>query len=382
MGLDKTPQHHQQQLLLRAQARSRSPNHEIVRRGSTSSSHSEVTIVKIDAGGKYSAAYSPARGIAPPDEISSPIAHSAAGAGGGASTNHTQSRRARRELRETEEDLSSAAVPSPFDSDHPRRCPKCMKEYKSVAGMRTHYLTHFPPTHRCRIDGCGRMFMTKYRRDRHEKTHSVERPFTCPVAACGATFKRQDSMRGHVRSVHMSLDRAAAATRPLRQRRRDSDPDTYTEFHPADFPELVAYMGKDPPPTPPEALVFGQSILQQRNDTTRVMTLPKIHSFAKKINVQLRRTGGIYYPPVEKASMGNLALATGDRGSGGHPPPISRSLAAHRQSGGDLPTPTPTPSRSLQAHRQSTRDATDAFLLSVASEKRTCGNNLLHPTAG
>lgn len=56
--------------------------------------------------------------------------------------------------------------------------------------------------YKCTVIRCGRIFLTAGHLGRHVKSHSGERPFSCPIGFCTSRFSRKDNMIHHYR-VHL-----------------------------------------------------------------------------------------------------------------------------------------------------------------------------------
>ena len=50
---------------------------------------------------------------------------------------------------------------------------------------------------------CGKGFQFNSFLQRHMKTHTGERSFTCPSLPCQLTFKRNDHLKRHFKKAHM-----------------------------------------------------------------------------------------------------------------------------------------------------------------------------------
>lgn len=212
---------------------------------------------------------------------------------------------------------------SPFDKDHPNRCPKCFKTFCAAGNMRRHYLTHFPPTYECEFKGCRKKFVSQYNRTVHHRTHAHSGPVTCPVVSCGETFKQRRQLTTHMRSAHRSKEHTPAPRKPPQNKSTQSKSTTTTTAHqngrrpdltPLEFPELVAFMKRDgKPPTMTECVDFAEAMLKKRYIDTnlRQPTRAKLRRFAHNINVRLSCSAyhqgrSRVYPPLKDAlEVGN-----------------------------------------------------------------------------
>ncbi|KAI8582661.1 hypothetical protein K450DRAFT_226332 [Umbelopsis ramanniana AG] len=66
-------------------------------------------------------------------------------------------------------------------------------------------------THACQE--CRKRFKRLEHLKRHMRTHTLERPFSCPVPGCGKAFSRSDNLSQHVKTHqrHQYRERTAAA---------------------------------------------------------------------------------------------------------------------------------------------------------------------------
>ena len=68
-----------------------------------------------------------------------------------------------------------------------RTCKVCGVTYVSRNNLQTHLVTHDPANFKyvCKVKGCGKKFAYRNFLVRHQKTHSKEKPFTCPSCKLG-----------------------------------------------------------------------------------------------------------------------------------------------------------------------------------------------------
>ncbi|KUJ18552.1 uncharacterized protein LY89DRAFT_499004 [Mollisia scopiformis] len=86
-------------------------------------------------------------------------------------------------------------------------CPRCPREFKSLARARQHIRT-FRHRHSCTVPGCRWSFEAPKDLERHLPTHDAgsREVLTCPVAGCRSrrpgTFSRHDLLERHMRNFH------------------------------------------------------------------------------------------------------------------------------------------------------------------------------------
>jgi len=54
----------------------------------------------------------------------------------------------------------------------------------------------------CPYEGCEIRSPTPHRLQEHERTHTGERPYECPVANCGWAFAKRSTIKKHVLQIH------------------------------------------------------------------------------------------------------------------------------------------------------------------------------------
>lgn len=92
--------------------------------------------------------------------------------------------------------------------ERPHECTICGKVFRQISGRNMHVkIVHSgdgvlkvsaEPKHKCSV--CDKAFWRPLRLVEHLRLHSGERPFECHV--CGNMFRRQNSMKVHVKNVH------------------------------------------------------------------------------------------------------------------------------------------------------------------------------------
>lgn len=55
-------------------------------------------------------------------------------------------------------------------------------------------------THRCEMEGCGKVFSAHGTLTSHMKIHNGDKPHLCPVVGCGKRFTKASKLKLHLRS--------------------------------------------------------------------------------------------------------------------------------------------------------------------------------------
>ncbi|KAI9283086.1 hypothetical protein BC943DRAFT_281244 [Umbelopsis sp. AD052] len=87
--------------------------------------------------------------------------------------------------------------------ERPYTCPVegCDKSYMKNAQLQVHILTHdesYKTAFRCPFDGCGAAFPHKHRLKNHLKVHEQPHEFVCDWEGCGAAFVKPFQLRNHM----------------------------------------------------------------------------------------------------------------------------------------------------------------------------------------
>ena len=83
---------------------------------------------------------------------------------------------------------------------HSFKCYHCPKKFTSRDTREKHERTHTgEKPFKCRIDGCGKHFSQSNNRIRHERTHR-EKQFSCDL--CIKIYARNELLKTHKRKVH------------------------------------------------------------------------------------------------------------------------------------------------------------------------------------
>ncbi|KAG4077362.1 hypothetical protein HA402_009763 [Bradysia odoriphaga] len=99
------------------------------------------------------------------------------------------------------------------------KCDQCPKDFFKEDQLTRHKLIHVGITKPWKCNFCEKSFKTNYLRVEHERTHTGEKPYACPI--CGKQFGLHSSLRGH-RKVHLRPPKPPA-DRTKRKRKQKSD---------------------------------------------------------------------------------------------------------------------------------------------------------------
>ncbi|XP_037042934.1 zinc finger protein 2 homolog [Bradysia coprophila] len=95
-------------------------------------------------------------------------------------------------------------LPVTVTHSHRFQCDQCPKHFFKEDQLTRHKLLHVGITKPWNCNFCEKSFKTNYTRVEHERTHTGEQPYSCPI--CGRRFAQQASLRGH-RKVHLKPPR-------------------------------------------------------------------------------------------------------------------------------------------------------------------------------
>ncbi|ORZ38806.1 hypothetical protein BCR44DRAFT_113737, partial [Catenaria anguillulae PL171] len=85
--------------------------------------------------------------------------------------------------------------------EKPFTCPDCGKAFARQRNLQQHMPIHaatVPKPHACTRPGCTKTFRLKGQLRDHEKRHDVPKPFRCAEPGCTAAFAKHSQLRKHV----------------------------------------------------------------------------------------------------------------------------------------------------------------------------------------
>ncbi|GMR56580.1 hypothetical protein PMAYCL1PPCAC_26775, partial [Pristionchus mayeri] len=84
-----------------------------------------------------------------------------------------------------------------IDTGYP--CPEknCQSVLATLTALRKHRLVHAPKIFACSM--CDRAFAERTKLNRHERSHTGEKPYKCPVTGCGKVFAHNFNLNSHLK---------------------------------------------------------------------------------------------------------------------------------------------------------------------------------------
>ncbi|KAK9483728.1 hypothetical protein V1527DRAFT_246650 [Lipomyces starkeyi] len=141
---------------------------------------------------------------------------------------------------------NAIAITTAPDANVPRR--RQANSSSTAAGQSQQLPTQNHPDRRYKCSFCARAFSRSEHKNRHERSHTKERPFKCDK--CKSTFVRRDLLLRHVRTVHAKAGGAtnskSAPTSPTSERKAENET----------IPAATVVL---PPPIPVQPPIVGQS---------------------------------------------------------------------------------------------------------------------------
>ncbi|XP_072040313.1 uncharacterized protein [Amphiura filiformis] len=105
-------------------------------------------------------------------------------------------------------------------NEKPHTCPKCKKSFSRLENLKIHNRSHTGERpYVCPVEGCNKRYSNSSDRFKHTRTHLEEKPYFCKVPRCNKRYTDPSSLRKHVKSHgHYAnrMDATQASSSPTR----------------------------------------------------------------------------------------------------------------------------------------------------------------------